>query len=481
LASLPAEQQPWNPRPPGRNQGEMMKKYLFALFAMATALAIVPAALADTVAFSTVAGQGAQNFNGNLANFFTVNSALTINELGVFNASGSGTITGTIQVGIFDVTTGGTLSTATFTPGSYPVQGYYVYQIVAPVAFTVGDTYEVDAVGFSASDPNGNMNSGSEAPILNTFGGAVTYLAGDSTYSLNTNLALTTDSYNYPPAAANQNAGVLDRGGNGDANDPALYDAGSFGATPEPGSLLLLGTGLLGLAFFAFRRAKSSGLVTKNIFPALLTIAAVLTVSSNAKADTIYTDSASFAAATAGGNTQLVTFPGPASPYWTSDPSTYNVDGITVTSAASTIHTNNALYYAYNGGAASPTNYIVVFGQTADTATITFPASSAFSINLGGGSNPAGETGTITLSDGFIYYFTAPDYVSSGNPLDFFGFVSPTPITSATVTFNGPDDSSTEYGVIGVMSYVTPEPGSLLLLGSGLAGLAGVLRRKLTS
>jgi hypothetical protein len=44
----------------------------------------------------------------------------------------------------------------------------------------------------------------------------------------------------------------------------ALTFSADASVTPEPSSLLLLGTGLLGLAFFAFRKAKSSsgGLMT---------------------------------------------------------------------------------------------------------------------------------------------------------------------------------------------------------------------------
>jgi PEP-CTERM motif-containing protein len=56
--------------------------------------------------------------------------------------------------------------------------------------------------------------------------------------------------YSYPETViANGTPGV------GASTEYDLYP------TPEPGSLLLFGTGLLGLAFLAFRKAKSSGLV----------------------------------------------------------------------------------------------------------------------------------------------------------------------------------------------------------------------------
>ncbi|MGA2373651.1 MAG: hypothetical protein ABSG11_23580 [Candidatus Korobacteraceae bacterium] len=195
-----------------------MKKLSIALLALATAFALSPAVFADEVAYSTGPGQGIQTWTGDLANFFTANSALTINELGVFNASGSGTITGTIRVGIFDLTTDTTLATATFAPGSYAEQGYYVYQTIAPVTFTARNVYEVDAVGFSGSDPNGNQNNGSGPPTLNTFGGAITYLDGFSEYSNGSTFGAITanedengnsaGSYGF---SAQLNGGILDR------------------------------------------------------------------------------------------------------------------------------------------------------------------------------------------------------------------------------------------------------------------------------
>jgi hypothetical protein len=54
------------------------------------------------------------------------------------------------------------------------------------------------------------------------------------------------------------NAAIVDND-SGDPNYQVDFTPGA--ATPEPSSLLLLGTGLLGLAFVAFRKAKASGVV----------------------------------------------------------------------------------------------------------------------------------------------------------------------------------------------------------------------------
>ncbi|HXZ12277.1 MAG TPA: PEP-CTERM sorting domain-containing protein [Candidatus Sulfotelmatobacter sp.] len=218
---------------------------LFALIALAVA---VPAAHADTVAYTDPSGAGDQAFTGNLALTFTVDSPITVTSLGVFNASGSGLITGTLQVVIFNTATNTEVTpVVTFGPGTTYVTGgagFDVFQSISPVVLTPG-TYEVDAVGFSTSDPNGNLNMGSVGPALNNGGGVLTFTGAAYNFSTGLNEALTCGGCKPLPPETMQ------------------FDAGTFtfeGAvvtTPEPASLSLFATGLLGLAVL-LRRKRSA-------------------------------------------------------------------------------------------------------------------------------------------------------------------------------------------------------------------------------
>jgi len=190
-----------------------MKKFSLALLAMATALAIAPAAMAATIPFAagssfTVAGvilpppstvptlTGVQA-NGGTNSFSDI---VFVSPDLVGNNS-----TGTLTYSLYSSITGDTF-TVTPTDGNV-------------ITFTVtsdtvgGGQLGDDAFGY------GTLSKTGYTTITNAYWSESVTQAGNISFTFDTTVA------------------------------------------PEPSSLLLLGTGLLGLAFVAFRKAKSSGMV----------------------------------------------------------------------------------------------------------------------------------------------------------------------------------------------------------------------------
>jgi hypothetical protein len=222
-----------------------MKK--LSLISLAVAAALVGGLqVRGQAVYSDPAGQGTQNWYGNLALTFDVNTPITVNALGVYNAYGTGLITGPIYVEIYDFTTNSVVAGVTIFAGQYTPQGYDVYQAVTPVTLASG-SYEVDAVGFGSSDLNGNLNTDSSSgPILNNLGGALTFTGAAWDYST---------SLDHPTTCSTCQVGAVQN---------SQFDAGTFVATvPEGGSnlpYLLLGGGSCFGVMFLFSRSRFASL-----------------------------------------------------------------------------------------------------------------------------------------------------------------------------------------------------------------------------
>jgi hypothetical protein len=218
-------------------------KRLFAAFAL-LALSGVVSVHAGTIVYEDPAGQGTQGYTGNLGLNFTVNSPVTVTALGVFNASGSGTISGTLHVVIFDMTSLLWVTPVVTFHGAYTPEGfgYDVFQPITPVTLQPGP-YQVDATGFNSNDLNGDtvFSGSSSGPVLNNLGGAITFTGARFKGSL----SLVNGS---PPLQCPSCSNV-----------PSAFDAGTFqvgaAGTPEPGSFGLFGCGFIALTV-VLRRSR---------------------------------------------------------------------------------------------------------------------------------------------------------------------------------------------------------------------------------
>jgi len=198
-----------------------MKKFSIALLAMAAALAITPAALADSSGPISVGAPGSSPtdfsqefcegggvvcgaFNGNFNNM-----EVFIETPGVF-FSGAGTLDND-GYGAPDV---GTNWSSTLGNSQY-------------IQFTTTTLDQIDALAFTL------------------------YFAQD--------VPFTVDFYATEGGTVVDSALLTYGDGSWTGGDLDPANIVNENTTPEPSSLLLLGTGLLGLAFVVFRKAKPSG------------------------------------------------------------------------------------------------------------------------------------------------------------------------------------------------------------------------------
>jgi hypothetical protein len=190
-----------------------MKRYCLALLAIAAALAITPAALADTLNFDFTQGP------------ITAQGALTYDSSSPINPGEYLASDGTISV---------------YNNGVLAATGTLVPNPNSPATDSVrvagGTDLIYDDLVFPSSDP-----------LIDDEGLLFQFIGFTKDFDLNI--------WSNGPDSYTLFEGNYLIGG---ANDPS----GDF-VTPEPTSLLLLGTGMLGLAFLAFRKAKSSSLALR--------------------------------------------------------------------------------------------------------------------------------------------------------------------------------------------------------------------------